>query len=209
MASSPRSLIHHDPTLWRASVQEPQQAAESSQETEPEPGGPKVVSGYSVAISNPSVTPDLRGSSWCAFLSLSKDLESLHHYFSSCFVRGPTSDLRHRSTVQLVTTNIWSKHLAMLQISQTVSYPSQKHFTNEWVQLISDRWGHAQVQVDDSAHNARSCLSSDWRRLMPVVSLGWLALSFGQAANDQRVEHLFEQSTCVQVFYFELQWLIN
>lgn len=134
MASSPRSLIHHDPTLWRASVQEPQQAAESSQETEPEPGGPKVVSGYSVAI---SVTPDLRGSSWCAFLSLSKDLESLHHYFSSCFVRCPTSDLRHRSTVQLVTTNIWSKHLAMLQISQTVSYPSQKHFTNEWVQVRS------------------------------------------------------------------------
>lgn len=41
----------------------PQQAAESSQETEPEPGGPKVVSGYSVAISNLSVTPDLRGSS--------------------------------------------------------------------------------------------------------------------------------------------------
>lgn len=106
MGSSPRSLIHHDPTLWRASVQEPQQAAESSQETEPEPGGPKVVSGYSVAISNLSVTPDLRGSSWCAFLSLSKDLESLHHYFSSCFVRCPTSDLRHRSTVQLVTTNM-------------------------------------------------------------------------------------------------------
>lgn len=75
--------------------------------------------------------------------------------------------------------------------------------------MNESRWGHAQVQVDDSAHNAQSCLSSEWRRLMPVVSLGWLALSFGQAANDRRVEHLFEQSTCVQVSVLFWAAMIN
>lgn len=163
MASSPRSLIHHDPTLWRASVQEPQQAAESSQETEPEPGGPKVVSGYSVAI---SVTPDLRGSSWCAFLSLSKDLESLHHYFSSCFVRCPTSDLRHRSTVQLVIINM--QHLV-----KTPGYASN---ISDCVIPISETL-HLWMSPGEVMHRCRSKTPPTTPGpVCPLIGGGWCRL---------------------------------
>lgn len=44
--------------------------------------------------------------------------------------------------------------------------------------MNESRWGHAEVQVDDSA-------------------------------NDQRVEHLFEQSTCVQVSVLFWAAMIN